>query len=416
MNLSLVRQLAASRIVVQSFSTYVLLLISRLFVLGRSKILVDQLGAADYGRFAFAVTFFTMLGLVFRFGFFSTVSYVISNTKDVEEIRQYSGAAMILAILCGCAMMVSLYLAIPVVESFYDYDLRNSFRILLPLCLVYPMRYALPMVGRGTNKMYLVSLSEFLPQLLFLGGLVAYTYTVPVTFESAFLIMSLAYGGAFIALIIVCRPRFDSLRDKLGRLWQVNKQYGIHLYFGQILDQPFARFDVMILGKLASPAVVGCYSLGLALLSPVSMLSRVIGAAFYRKMAELNMIPRKVTVANLGWLVFCFIGLVIAGRPVVEWLFGAVYPNLNNIVVFLFPAFFFQGLYQLPNHYLSVKGRKEIGYFSLITVVISLGLYYPLIKSFGIYGAIATYTINMATWYISFQWLYQRLKRKGVFC
>ena len=100
----------------------------------------------------------------------------------------------------------------------------------------------------------------------------------------------------------------------------------------------------------------GFYSLANVIASPIVMGSQALSNSLFKNFSQSNHIPRKVFLYNTIWLIVSISGLYLVSDWVISLLFGEEFSQVNEYILGISIAFFFQGLYQ-PFNFLSAKSQ-----------------------------------------------------------
>ena len=384
-----VSQFGLSRTARQTSYLFVCQVVGILFGFAISLINTRVLGPVDYGLYAatFATTEFVTLFL--DFGFFSSGARVLALHQSAPgKQRQLIGALIVIAVALSCLGAIVLFGL-----SFFARKLLNApiEQFLRWFCLLLGLLVLQTLVEstcRGTGRIEALSffnLSSKVFGLLLIGIAVAPgVYTLPVAL-SASLLGSLA---ASAHVLYGFRPQFRNLQAAIAELWQDLKTYGFHAYTGDIACTASSRTDSLILSHFVNPTAVGYYRLAGLVMTPMITFSRSLSTTMFIRFAEVPRISARVLTANTAWLVSCFLGVVVVGKPVVHLMFGPKYDAVGGLLVVVALACLFNGLAQPLNRFLGAQGRgRYLRTIALTVALSSLFLNFGLIPRFGIMGA-----------------------------
>jgi O-antigen/teichoic acid export membrane protein len=356
---------------------------------GVNLINTRYLGPVDYGLYAaaFAVTEFATLFL--DFGFFSSGARVLALKQNSPEQRQkLIGALILIAIVLSCLGALVLWGV-----SFFALRLLNApigpllrwFSLLLGLLTFQTL---VESTCRGTGRIESLSLYNISSKgfgLVLLGLAIASgVYTLPLA-------MAASLVGSFVASVHVLygfRPKFANLSPALRELWRDLKVYGFHAYTGDLACTASSRTDSLILSHFVNATAVGYYRLAALIMTPMITFSRSLSTTLFTRFALSKRISFRVFAANGAWLSLCFLGVALAGRPIVQRIFGSRYDRVSDLLPLVALACLSSGLTQPLNKFLGAQGKgRYLRSIALLISVCGLVLNFALIPRYGIMGA-----------------------------
>lgn len=230
------------------------------------------LGPKDYGILAFfgTITGFTLL--FFRFRFFSSAGLLLAQGKDQKKERELIGASILIGLLVGISYSLFIFISSFFVDSIFKTNINYSLRVFSLILLILPFRTLIPQTSRGTNKIYHLA---WFNVILYIIGVTSILLLGLTTLKVSTLIL-INLISVIIGVIIISysfKPLFNNLKENLKKIWQKNKEYGIHLYWGQIADQSTYKLDGIFISYFVNTTQLGFYSLASAITSPMAMLS-----------------------------------------------------------------------------------------------------------------------------------------------
>ena len=346
------------------------------------------LGPEGYGILAFFITITSFTVLFFRFGFFSASGLLIAEAKDEKKERELAGASIIVAFLIGVSYSFFILLLSFFVDDIFHTNIGWILRYSSFLLIVLPFTMLIPEIGRGMNKIENISIFNIIPKIVYiLGALLLITIIQVEPFHFILLhVLSILIG--VIVVIYSFQPLFRNIKKNLKDIWRKTKEYGFHLYLGQITDQSTYQLDRIFITYFVNTTQLGFYSLAMALTTPMVGLSVALSMSLYKKFVDMDRIPKKVICYNFLWLASCVIGLIIFGEFIVVSLFTDKFLPVVSLIPPLALAAFFQGMYQPYNMFLSAKGKgKWLRNISLSQAIFNLFGNFVFIYYMGAMGA-----------------------------
>ena len=371
------------------------------------------LGPAGYGILAFflAITSFTVL--FFRFGFFSASGLLIAQSKDERKERELTGASVIVAFFIGVSYSFFILFLSFFVDDIFHTNIGWILRYTSFLLVAMPFSLLIPDVGRGANKIERLSLFNVVPKVVYLLGALMLIKIIQI---EPFHFILLSIFSTIISVFVVTysfHPLFRNIKENLKEIWKKTKEYGIHLYLGQIADQSTYKLDGIFITYFVNTTQLGFYSLAMAITAPMVGLSSALSNSLFKGFVDMDRIPKKVIYYNFLWLAACVAGLTIFGKFIVVLLFTEKFLPAVPLILPLALAGFFQGMYQ-PYGFLAAKGKgkwiRNVAYAEAISNIIGNVF---LIYFFGAFGAAVASAISKFIHWMILRHYYGRFIREG---
>lgn len=410
---SAVKAYASSGVVRRTFFLYASQMSFVLLAMATSTLNARFLGRVAYGTLTFFASVTGFCSPLFRLGLFSSGHILLAREKDNTRERELVGVILVVALFLGIAFSGFMLVVSLFVDQVFRTDIGHLLRIFCPLLAVLPAETLLSSLSTGTGKTGPLAWFNVLPKTLYLIAALFVIFFSRLTIAIAILLGLSAIAVCVVTLSFTFRPKFSNLGDRFRSLWQMEKQYGIHVFWGGAVGQTTYSLDLLLVPYFAGTTNLGFYALGLAMMSPIPTLSRSLCQTLYKSFADEEKIPARVTRFNSAWLVLSSAGLVILGPFVVPALFG---PSFSPIVPLLPPlaaAGFFQGMYQPLNFFLGVKAKgKWLRNLAVPTSVVNLVGNVVFIPIWGAMGAAVVTCLSRLVSYIGYEFYYRRYKRK----
>ncbi len=411
-NLVLARSRTARQTAVLLFSKILTILLAMAAISFSTRIL----GPRDYGVLAFFLTITGFCVLFFRFGLFSSGGLLLARSRVGQNERELIGALLIIALLVGLAYGLFIFLSSFLVDRIFKTEVQGLLRILSPLVISLPFQFLFPQIYRGTNQIYQLFWFNILPKALFvLGILTLLAFRMTRLGIAQLLAMNLA--AVIITVVVmgaVLRPSFQRVREHISIVLKKNREYGLHLYWGQIADQSTYQLDQMFITYFVNTTQLGFYSLASRVTAPLVMLSHSLSTALFKGFAHRDRIPVCVILFNFLWLGTGVLGLVLLGRFLVTALFTERFLPIVRLIPLLALACFFQGMYQPFGMFIESKGRgkwvRNVAFFSTVANVLGNAVLVPL---YGAMGAAVATLGGRFTHFSLYCYYYSRFRRES---
>jgi len=203
-------------------------------------------------------------------------------------------------------------------------------------------------------------------------------------------------------------PLFNNIRENLKEIWKKNREYGFHLYLGQIADQSTYQLDRIFITYFVNTTQLGFYSLAMSMTAPMVGLSGALSMSLFKGFVDMERIPKKVIYYNFLWLAACVAGLTIFGKFIVVLLFTEKFLPTVPLILPLALASFFQGMYQ-PYTFLNAKGKGEwIRNIAFAEASFNVVGNFVLIYMYGVIGAAVASAIAKFITYILCIYYYRK--------
>jgi O-antigen/teichoic acid export membrane protein len=317
------------------------------------------LGPEGYGILAFFFTITSFTVLFFRFGFFSASGLLIAQAKEERTERELTGASVIVAFFIGVSYAIFILFLSFFVDDIFHTNIGWILRCTSFLLIALPLSMLIPQVGRGMNKIERMSLFNVIPTAIyFLGALMLLKIIEIEPFDFILLHLFASIIGILV-VIYLFHPLFQNIKSNLKDIRKKTKEYGFHLYLGQIADQSTHKLDGIFITYFVSTTQLGFYSLAMAITAPMVALSTALSMSLFKGFVDMDRIPKKVIYYNFLWLAACVVGLVVFGKFIVVLLFTEKFLPSVPLILPLALAGLFQGMYQPYGMFTESKGKGE---------------------------------------------------------
>jgi O-antigen/teichoic acid export membrane protein len=411
-NLALARSRTAKQTAVLFFSKILTILLAMAAIGLNTRIL----GPQDYGVLAFFFAFTGLSVLFFRFGLFSSGALLLAQSRDERTERELIGALLSLAFLVGLVYAAFIFLSSFLVDRFFKTDIQDLLRILSPLLIILPFQFLFPQICRGTNRIYRLFWFNILPKIFYVIAILTVLACELLHLGIAELVF-INLSAVLITVVILSgtfRPSFRRLRECVSRILAKNREYGIHLYWGQIADQSTYQLDQMFITYFVNTTQLGFYTLAGRITAPLVMLSHSLSTTLFKGFVDRRRIPRKVILFNFLWLSAGVLGLVVLGRFLVNLLFTVRFEPTIGLIPLLALSCFFQGMYQPFGMFMESQGRgkwiRNVSFFSALTNVLGNA---ALVPRWGAMGAAAATLGGRFTHFSLYLYYYSRFRRES---
>jgi O-antigen/teichoic acid export membrane protein len=202
--------------------------------------------------------------------------------------------------------------------------------------------------------------------------------------------------------------RRDTVVDT-GDPWPRALRFGLQSWGANLLQQINYRFDILILGGFATARDVGVYSVALTLTSVAWVLPQGLGTVLFPRVASLQesaslgevsanesdaapakAVRHSVLLTLPAALLICALLLVA-----VPLLYGEKFGETTTLGFILLPGVLLLGIGKVLSSAIAGRGHPRYTlYISMITVPLTLALYFTLIPLFDEWGAAVASSIS----------------------
>jgi O-antigen/teichoic acid export membrane protein len=330
------------------------------------------------------------------------------NWPLVRGLMRFSNVVVMVMSVVGVAVVL-LVAAYPRWSPVDNMGLVIAALPLLPLTALGNLRGA---ILAGMGRVVWGQIPEFVirPTLFLVGLLVCVLFGYSLTPESAMIINGLAAAITIAAGIMIIRslaphqlrsaPAQFEARSWIRALLPLSLITSLQLIRGQL--------DILILGFMVPEADVGIFKIGAAIALQVTFVLSLINAIFAPKIvrlreardyAGLRLLMRQGMKLALLAAVPIALVLVIAGRQILRFVFGAEFEPAYEVMVVLAIAQCVYAAAGAVGTLLTMTGNeRELTIGIVVAIVTNIGLDLLLIPHYGIVGAAVGSAISMIIW------------------
>jgi O-antigen/teichoic acid export membrane protein len=194
--------------------------------------------------------------------------------------------------------------------------------------------------------------------------------------------------AALAVLVVWLSPEFHGAISRGAAILRDARDYGFHMYVGNVLSMGTYSMDVLMLGALTNARTVGYYSLAGSAAYVVGLPVNGLAAALFARMTFDDRIDRRWLA--FGWAsgLACAVVVSTLAYPLVPLVLSSRYTGAIVLIPPLALAAVVQGVTTIYNTYLTAQAKgKELRNAALILTVSNLVLNLALIPPFGALGA-----------------------------
>jgi O-antigen/teichoic acid export membrane protein len=254
--------------------------------------------------------------------------------------------------------------------------------------------------------------------------------TLPIGLTGAVTGLPVAAAVAALAggILLTRAAKTDAVVDRAHALARALR-FGLQSWGANLLQQINYRFDVLILGGFAGARDVGVYSVALTLTAIAWVFPQSLGMVLFPRTARLDesTLMGEVTLEEsdaalaksvrhgvlliLPETVLISVLLLVA----VPVLYGGKFADTTGLGFVLLPGVLLLGIGKILSSATSGRGHPRYALYStLLSVPLTLALYFGLIPAFDAWGAAAASSISYGSTALLMAIFFRRVTRIGI--
>jgi O-antigen/teichoic acid export membrane protein len=409
-----IQTIAGKKRVKQASVLYISLSIGVLVGIGVSVLNTRLLGPEQYGDFKFLQSLFNFAVTFVTLGIFYSGGRLIAIEKEKSGQRQLIGGISLLAIGMSIVLFVLFFIFSYFEESIFDNELGWYLRILSPFLFIFPFQLGLDNILQGSNRIYQLSAFRLGPKVLYLVGILIYSYFFPFNLDHALIFHFSAFGAIIIMSFLSLKPHFTDLSGTIRRIFIENRTYGFQVYIGAITGLASAQLAGLAIGYFIDNTNVGFFALAITASQPLAMIPNSIGTTFFRDFTSMERIPPRVFWTTILVSVLSLAAFLLIIKQLVIFLYTEEYLAVVPLAYFVSIGSMLHGLGDFFNRFLAAHGKgKELRNSNIIIGVCNVLGYVLLTWLIGIQGAAITKLLAGIVYVLIMTWYYLRLRRNA---
>lgn len=375
--------------------------ISKIFTLILVIYMVRILGATEFGKFTFALSFVSMFAVLSNFGLSDITTRELSRDKKSE--KEYSSILSLKILLSIGALILML------IGSFFispDIVIRKIIWILAFFVLISNFFVVIYAFFRARQKMEYEALAKISQALIMVGVIFFVLFKFPS-------VENLSYGYLFVNLVflilILLFFHFRIYRLSLSwnkATWKKFLKSSWPLGSAAIFSAIFINIDSVMMGYLGQITQTGWYNVARRTVSFTIVPAALIFTSFFPVLSKLfkesKEMLQKVWNFYMELMIILAIPLVIGGIALASKIINFFYNQSFSPSIFAFQILIIMaGITFLYEPFYSIlivsNQQKKIFWITLTGAIINISLNLILIPLYSLYGAavatIITYII-----------------------
>jgi O-antigen/teichoic acid export membrane protein len=359
-----------------------------------------QIGAVDRGVYAFLMLFSTFLMPLLGLGVSTGFLYLISS-KDFK-IRDTLVSCCIFGTMHG-------WLTASIILALWFFELLGRTGNELSAAVLLPVIFSLPLRGTiSAMEVALMADSQFtlVNSLLLLEAIITSVsmWTIVIFLDTGLqgiVLLMLIIPIVILAIgVLNCWRLYRPFVQIDFLFLRSATKYGIKSMLGFFSKRANLRLDQVILGFVASPAILGVYSVATMISEVAWKVENAIGSVFFNKIAETKdsaqknkLLYRVIRLVTLT-LIAISLPLIVLCHFLVPWALGTEFSEVTPILMILLPGTIVGSAFRILNRFFVATGSPWLMSLSETSAMtFALILYWPLIQLFGLMGAASASTV-----------------------
>ncbi|NMB36511.1 MAG: oligosaccharide flippase family protein [Bacteroidales bacterium] len=363
-------------------------------------VITRYMGAEQYGNYLYIQRVLEFAFIILNFGLFRSINRAVLLADTEEKRREYYGIGLLYLGAIYILAVISLVLAAFVMPNFSEKGITEISLCIIPFCFIYYFNHLYEQILPANNRIDLLIIARYYPRIAFFvcSGVIYWLFKDNDTLNPVIVVWSFFLTTQLVIYLYVMfrlKPKFSHVRKRLRAAFRYNKEYGIHVYFGDLFSTAFAALMPLLISRFSADNVdVGFYSLSLMLSSPLSYIPVVIATSHYAKFATYKVIPKKLFLVTGAFSLFGLICLWIIVGPFVNIFYT---PDFKPVIFLTFITSVGTLLYSISDfisRYLASQGDgKSLRNSSWIVGFTTLFLSLILIPKYKAIGASITHVV-----------------------
>jgi len=389
--------------------------------IGTSVIIARILGPEGRGIYSLAILLPVFLISFGNAGIAQASVFYVG--KKIYLPKEVLGNNIILSFLLG---IFSFFIGLIIILFFSDYLFPEIAKTYLFLALfLIPLKFFFSFVNYillGMQRIKEYNFINIFQSFIFLVLLLIFVLTFKFGIEEVIIANILSCFVAIIVLFYLAKRIIGvfHLRFNSSYIKDVFR-YGFKIYLGTIIQVLHYKIDLFLVNIFMNPIAVGFYSLAVALVEKIWLISQSAGVILFPKVSsETNkknlkeftpLVCRNVLLFTLTAAILLF----FVGRLLIVFIYSEKF--LNSVLPFqilLIGAVTMSGWRILAND-LYGRGRPELNiYISFWSVVLNIILNILWIPKFGIIGAAWATSVSYTFAFILILFTYSKISKNSI--
>lgn len=390
--------------------------VTKIVVLGLSifsaALQARALGPADRGILAMLLVYPQLLTSIAEGGMRQATVYYVGR-KTISEAR-ILGASIVYT-LVSCALFSSLIFFMLQSSKQYSY----TFVMMAAAALILPVNLLMNAIhGMLLGKQHIrqFNTSQWLQKLLLVLAYAVLFLFDRLTVETAIVCMLLCSMAGFVpALYFFFREIYTHTEFDKQTLWRMVKKGSVYAAALFMIEANY-KLDILLLGWLSTEEEVGLYTVATNVGELLWQLPAAIGVVVFSRSANDRGTPRwhaelaRSVRISLWVTLVGALALSVLSPLLFNLVFGRDFGRSSEMMLWLLPGLVLMVVFKLLNLDLAGKGKPFISLSIMLPMlIVSVGVNYLLIPSFGGIGAAITSSVCYLLASVAMLMIYARM-------
>lgn len=369
------------------------------------------LGPEGLGFYTLALYFPELAALMLNLGV-SFANVFLVGSGQIKERMAFAasmGSALCMAVAGGLVYLITFPWLQPLVLKGVPWGLATMGILALPLNL---MTNHADSFFQLQGRFQELGLIKFAQRLLCLALALGLVVGLGLGAWGAVLGYLLAGWTALGFLLLRLSTTLElGLGLPIGVL-KMQLKFGLKGYLGLIINYLNYRLDVLLVMYFLTHREVGLYSLATVVSETLWQIANAAQSALYpyiSKAAEETIVTLKVLTVVMGLTSLGGLGLLVLGRPLINWCFSEAFAESYLVVVLLLPGILALSYAKILVSHLVGRGQSwAITAGAAAGFPLTLGFNLVFIPHFGIKGAALASSLSYTASSLVTAWIFMR--------
>lgn len=363
-------------------------------------VVTRYMGAEHYGNYLYIQRVLEFAFIIFNLGLFRSINRAVLLADTEDKQREFYATGLLFLGVIYLLVVISLILAAFVMPNFTEKGIREIFLCIVPFCFIYYLNHLYVQILPANNRIDLLIIERYYPKILFLvcSCIIYWLFKGNNNLNPVIVVWIFFLSTQLIIYLFVLfrlKPKFTNIKKRMGEAFRYNKEYGIHVYLGDLFSTAFAALMPLLISQFSADNVdVGFYSLSLMLSSPLSYIPVVIATSHYAKFANYKAIPKKLFLITGGFSLLGLFCLWVIVGPFVNIFYTADFKPVIFLTFITSVGTLLYSISDFVSRYLAAQGDgKSLRNSSWIVGFVTLFLSLLLIPKYKAIGASVTHVV-----------------------
>ena len=374
-----------------------------------NMLLAKEMGIDSFGIYAFSLAIISFLAIFFEFGYFASVARLLTKVNNKVAEKELIGSSLVIVFIIAILFFITIFLVSLFVDNIFTDKIGDIIRTASIISWSFIIPFYMELILKGSNHIEILSAYQLVWKVIFVIFLLALYYQDILIPLYVLYGLSISCIISFLYFILKLNPKLSNLKKNFTIIQKENNSYGIHLYFGRVIDVSTYQLDKLMIGYFMGAKDVGLYTLAHSMANPINTFSTSLSSSKFKSFSNSRPIANNILKINLIWIVLAIIGADSLGYIIINFYLGEEYKDVFLLLVLMSIVIGFQASYQPYNAWLSSNGYGHFFLFlAYYTALINVFLNFLLIPFYGAIGAVFASMLSMFASYLLHIYYYKK--------